>query len=113
MQDNVEEDLVLLHKLLGELQFPLLKIIYSKLQKESEQIYLKLLLQRLERLSVDENNSKPLQKVLEEKQFENSWEVEKSNPRVKLEETFLEKVVRKSVALAKTFLTKQTELKSK
>ena len=40
------------------------------------------------------------------KTVRNSWEVEKRNPSVKLEEPFLEKVVRKSVALAKTLLTK-------
>ena len=78
MQDSVEVVLVLLHKLLGELQFPLLNNIKSQLQKESEQIYLKLLLQRLENLSVDEKNSKHLQKLLEQKQFENSgrWKKE-------------------------------------
>ena len=43
--------------------------------------------------------------MLEQKQFENSWEVEKT-PSVEQEEPFLEKVVQKSVALAKTFLTR-------
>ena len=103
MQDSVEEVLVLLHKLLGKLQFPLLKF---RLQKESEQIYLKLVLQRLEKLSVDEKNSKHLQKLLEQKQFENSWEVDKRNPSVEQEESFLEKVVQNFVAPAKTFLTR-------
>ena len=50
---------------------------------------MKLLLQRLEKLSV-----------------ENSWDVEKRYPSVKIEEPFLEKVVQKSVGLAKTFLTR-------
>ena len=40
------------------------------------------------------------------KNFENSWEVEKRNPSVEQEEPFLERVVQKSVALAKTFLTR-------
>ena len=71
--------------------------------KKIGQIYLELLLQRLEKLSVDKKNSKHLQKMLEQKQLEISWEVEKRNPIVDLEVPFLEKVVRKSVALAKTF----------
>ena len=78
----------------------------SQLQKKSEHIYMKLLLQRLEKLSVDAKNSKHLQIMLEQKQFENSWEVEKRNPSVKEEEPFLEKIVQKSVALAETFLTR-------
>ena len=36
----------------------------------------------------------------------NSWEVEKRNPSVEQEEPFLKRVVQKSVALAKTFLTR-------
>ena len=51
--------------------------------------------------------------MLEQKQFENSWEVEKRNPSVEQVEPFLEKVVQKSVALAKTFLTKQNEINQK
>ena len=47
-----------------------------------------------------------LQKMLEQKQFEKRWEVEKRNSSVEQEEPFLEKVVEKSVALAKTFLTR-------
>ena len=83
----------------------LYKNIYSlKLQKESEQFSLKLLLQSLEKLSVDEKNSKHLQKMLEQKQFENSWKVEKRNPSIEQKEPFLEKVVQNPVALAKTFL---------
>ena len=41
--------------------------------------------------------------MLAQKQFENSREVEKRNTTVEQEESFLEKVVRKPVALAKTF----------
>ena len=44
--------------------------------------------------------------MLEQEQLENSWEVEKRNPSVEQEEPFLEKIVQKSVALAKTFLTR-------
>ena len=65
---------------------------------------MKLLLQSLEKLSVDEKNSKHLQKMLEQKQFENSWKVEKRNPSIEQKEPFLEKVVQNPVALAKTFL---------
>ena len=45
-------------------------------------------------------NSKLLQKILEQKQFKNSWEVEKRYPSVEQEEPFLEGVVQKAVALA-------------
>ena len=55
---------------------------------------------------MDEKSSKRLQKMFEQKQFENIWAVEKINPSVEQEEPFLEKVVQKSVALAKTFLTR-------
>ena len=67
---------------------------------------MKLPLQRLEKLSVDEKNSKRLQKMLEQKQFKSNWEVEKRNPSVEQEEPFPKRVVQKSVALAKTFLTR-------
>ena len=52
-------------------------------------------------------NSKQLQKMWEQKQFGNNWEVEKRNLSVEpLEpDSFLEKVDQKTVALAKTFLT--------
>ena len=51
-----------------------------------------------------QKNSKHLQKMLEQKQFENSWDVEKRNPSVEQEESFLKKLIQKSVA--KTFLTR-------
>ena len=52
-------------------------------------------------------NSKHLQKMWEQKQFGNNWDVEKRNLSVEQIEPdpFLEKVYRKTVALAKTFLT--------
>ena len=53
-----------------------------------------------------QKNSKRLQKMLEQKQFKNSWVVEKRNPSLEKEEPFLKRVVQKSVALAKTFLTR-------
>ena len=59
------------------------------------------------KLLVDVKNSKHLQKMWEQKQFGNNWEVEKRNLSVKQLEPdpFLEKADRKTVALAKTFLT--------
>ena len=81
----MEEVLELLHKLLGELQFPLLKNIFPA-EKVSEQIYLKLLLQKLEKLSVDEKNLKHLQKLLEKKTVRKQLGVGKSvepNPSLK------------------------------
>ena len=56
---------------------------------------------------MDVKNSKHLQKMWEQKQFGNNWEVEKTNLGVKQLEPdpFLEKPDRKTVALAKTFLT--------
>ena len=110
-QDCVKEVLVLLHKLLGELQFPLLKNILSQLQKQSEQIFLKLLLHRLEKLSVDEKTQNIFQKMLEQKKFETRWEEEKRNPSVEQEEPLLKKVVQNS--LARAFLTRINECKSK
>ena len=92
MQDNVEEVLVLLRKLIGELQ------------KELGQIYLKSLLQRLGKLLVDAKNSKHLQKMWQQKQFGYNWEVETRNPSVE-PDPFLEKMDRKTFALAKNFLT--------
>ena len=38
-----------------------------------------------------QKNSKHLQRMLEQKQFENIWEVEKRNPSIEQEEPFLEK----------------------
>ena len=53
---------------------------------------MKLLLQKLEMMSVDEKkNSKLLRKMLEQKQFENKWEVDKRNASAELEEPILEK----------------------
>ena len=92
MQDNVEEVLVLLRKLIGELQ------------KELGQIYLKSLLQRLGKLLVDAKSSKHLQKMWQQKQFGYNWEVETRNQSVE-PDPFLEKIDRKTVALAKNFLT--------
>ena len=54
---------------------------------------------------MDEKNSKHLQKMWEQEQFRNNWELEKINTSVGQEEPFLEKVDRKTAALAKTFLT--------
>ena len=62
------------------------------------QICLKSLLQRLGKLLVDVKNSKHLQKMWEQKQFGNNWEVEKRNLSVKQLEPdpFLEKADRKN-----------------
>ena len=53
---------------------------------------------------MDEKNSKHLQKMMEQKQFENSWKMQKRNPSIEQEEPFLEKVVQNPVPLAKKFL---------
>ena len=115
MQDNIEEVLELLNKLLGESQSPLLKSIKSQLRKELEQICLKSLLQRLRMLLVDVKKSKHLQKIWEQKQFRNNSDVEERNTSVDMVEPdpILEKVDRKTVALAKTFLTLKNECKPK
>ena len=57
-------------------------------------------------MSVDKKNQNKMEKMLEQKQFEKSWVVEKRNTSVEQEEPFLGEVVQKSVALAKTFLTR-------
>ena len=61
----------------------------------------------IEKVVSERKNPTYLQKLLKKKQFENTWEVEKRNPCVEQGEPFFEKVVRKSVALAKTRLTKK------
>ena len=68
---------------------------------------LKLLLQRLRKLLVDLKNAKYLQKMWEQKQFGDNWEMEKRDPSVELVEPdpFFKNVDRKTVALAKIFLT--------
>ena len=48
---------------------------------------------------------KTFAKDVGKKKFENSWEAEKRNLSVEQEEPFPKRVVQKSVALAKTFLT--------
>ena len=65
MQDSVEEVLLLLHKLLGELHFPLLEIIWTK----------------------------KTQNICKKCWNKKSWEGQKRNSRVEEEEPFLEKVV--------------------
>ena len=64
---------------------------------------------------MDVINSKHLQKMWEQKQFGNNWEVEKRIKNVELVEPdpFLEKVDQNTVALAKTFLTIENECKPK
>ena len=111
MQDNVEEVLELLNKLMGELQSPLLKNTKSQLRKELVQICLKSLLQRLGKLLVDVKNSEHLQKKWEQKQFGKIWKVEKENLSLELVELFLEKVDRNTFDLAKKFLTIKNECK--
>ena len=100
MQDSVEEFVVLLLKPFRE--FPSLQNIYYQLQKKLEQNHFKSQLQRLEKMSMDEKNSKLLQKMLEQKQLKISWEVENRNPSVELVDFFLEKVDRKSVVFGRT-----------
>ena len=61
----------------------------SQLQKESEQIYLKVHLQRPKNLLVDKK-CYTFVKDVGQKQFEKCWEVEK-NPSVELVSLFLKK----------------------
>ena len=90
MQDSVEEVLVLLHKLLGELQFSfILNYIVSSAKRIGVDLFEIA-------APVDEKHSKHLQKIGEQKQFENNLEVEKKNPSVELEVPILEKIVQKS-----------------
>ena len=88
---------------LGRTAIPFIKKYIVPAAKKLGQFCLKSLLQRLGKLLVDVNNSKHLQKMWVQKQFGNNWEVEKRDLSV---DPFLEKVDRKTVALAKTFLTK-------
>ena len=105
MQDNVEEVLELLHTLLGELQYSLLKNYINPAAKiTGAALFEILLLQRGGVVSGHKKKLKQLQKMWEQEQFGNSWEVEKGNPSV-VPDPFLEKVDRKPVASAKTFST--------
>ena len=71
MQDSVEEVLVLLHKLFGELLFSFItNYIVSSAKRIGADLFEIA-------APVDEKHSKHLQKNGEQKQFENSWEVEK------------------------------------
>ena len=71
MQDSVEEVLVLWHKLLGELQ---LSFITNYIVSSAKRIGADLFEIAA---PVDGKHSKHLQKIEEQKQFENSWDVEK------------------------------------
>ena len=93
MQDSVEEVLALLHKFLGELQFPLLKKNIVPAAKRIGADLFDIAAPEIGEIVSGRKNSKNLQKILEQKQFENSWEVEKINQSVEQEAPFLEKVV--------------------
>ena len=115
MQDNVEEFLVLLHKLLRELQSLLLKKFINPAAKRIGADLFKTALPKIgEIVSRRKKNSNHLQTMWEQKQFGNNWEMGK-NARVELVELdpFLKNVDRKSVALAKNFLTIKNECKPK
>ena len=91
MQDSMEEVLLLLHKLLGELQFILFKKFLVPAAKKFGADLFESAAPEIGELVSGRKNSKHLQNMLEQNQFENSWEVEKRNPSVGLEEPFLEK----------------------
>ena len=115
MQDNVEEFLVILHKLLRELQSLLFKKIINPAAKRIGADLFEIAAPKIgEIVSRRKKNSNHLQTMWEQKQFGNNWEVGK-NKRVELVELdpFLEKVDRKTVALANTFLTIKNECKPK
>ena len=57
MQDSVEGILVLLHKLLGELQFPLLKKYIVPAAKKIGADLFKIVAPEMEKLSVDEKKN--------------------------------------------------------
>ena len=90
MQDSVEEVSVLLYKLLGELQFPLLKNYSPSCKKNGVNLF-ETDAPEIGELVSGQKNSKHLQKMLEQKQFVSSWEVEKRNRSVEQEKQFLEK----------------------
>ena len=73
---------MLLHKFLGELRNPLLKKHKVLASKRIGADLFEIAATEIEEVSVHEKNSKHLQKLLEQKQFENSLELERRNPSV-------------------------------
>ena len=71
MQDNVQEGLVLLHKLLGELQFPFFKKYIVPAAKRIGPDLFEIAAPEIGEVVSGRKNSKHLQKMLEQKQFEN------------------------------------------
>ena len=106
MQDNVEEVLELLYKLLGELQSPLLKKYILPAAKRIGADLFQIAASEIEEVASGRKKLKTFAKDLGQKQFGNNWEVEKRNLSVELVEPdpFLGKIDQKTVALAKIFL---------
>ena len=105
MQDNVDEVLVLLHKLLRELHSLLFKKYIIPAAKRIGADLFEIAAPKIgEIVSRRKKNSNQLQTMWEQKQFGYNWEMGK-NTSVELVELYpiLEKLDRKTVALAKTF----------
>ena len=86
MQDSVEEVLVLLHKILGELQFPFIKNYIVAAAKRIGADIFKIAGPEIgEVVSGRKKTQNICKKILEKKEFENSGEVEKTNPSIELE----------------------------
>ena len=77
MQGHVEEVLELLHKMFGRTAIPFIeKFIVPGAERTGPDLF-EIAVQRLGKLLVDIKNSKHLQKIWEQKQFGNNWEVKK------------------------------------
>ena len=97
---------MLLHKLLGELQFLLLKKYTVPAAKRIGADLFEIAAPEIGEVISGRKKLKTFAKDVGRKTVRKQLGIEKRNPSVELEEPFLEKVDRKSVALAKTFLTK-------
>ena len=101
--DNVDEDPVHLHRFLGELHFYFGLNKSSQLQNASFLTCLNLLCQKLQRLLVVEKISNQLQRVWEDRLWENSWWVVVAENGVRAE-SFQQNLQNKSVGRGETFL---------
>ena len=103
MQNKVEEVLVLLLKLLRELQSLVNEKNVVSVETRIGGDLFGTAAPDIGEVVSGRKKSKHLQKMCEQKFFGNNWEVEK-NPSVE-PDPFLKKIDRKPVALLKTFLT--------
>ena len=105
MQDSVEEVLVLLHKLLGELH-PFIKKYIVPAAKKIGADLLEIAAPEIGEVVSGRKNFKTFARIVGTKAVRKELGGGKTKCSVEHKEPFLEKVVQKSAALAKTILTR-------